>query len=490
MLSAGVTTRAAMKTALCCRFRLGAKGLRALDKIPAWAVAVFSAGIFFVQNLLTPIIGDDYAYAFIWDGEQDGNFQNNIGRLYRVESIGDIFVSQWSHWLTWGGRSVAHFFVQFFMMFDKIFFDVANALVYAALGLLIYFLAAGKFELRAGALLWIFFALWFCLPEFFQTTLWLTGSCNYLWMTAIQLAFLLPFALNFWQKKISLPVPVMIFAGLLAGWSNESGGAFTIFLTFLALIYFWRRKKLERWMLAGFIALFAGYALLMLAPGNFQRYVIDANEATVPFLSAQMFIDNFNDGMADIIWYDAILILLIAGYFLRGRKTSQTTIFVLAFTAAGILLPCLLMFSPEFPVRAAFASPVFLIVATVAAFEQMNFELPRKIVAVACAFWLVTSAFSVAVDWSVTSQLQERQKYIAAHKNDELIIADPIELPELVEKIFWAWTLNAYSRFYGDLTPYPDRLNNRNITYAQYYGLKKIIVNEEKWAKQTQFILY
>ncbi|MBO4400424.1 MAG: hypothetical protein J5809_01095 [Selenomonadaceae bacterium] len=464
--------------------------MKALDKIPALGVVIVCAGIFLIQNLLTPVIGDDYAYAFIWDGAQNGNFQNNIGRLYRVESIGDIFVSQWSHWLTWGGRSVAHFFVQFFMMFDKVFFDVANALIYAALALLIYFLAAGKFELRTGAMLWIFFALWFCLPEFFQTTLWLTGSCNYLWMTVIQLAFLLPFALKFWRGKCSVPVPLMAFAGLLAGWSNESGGAFTIFLAFLAMVYFWRQKKFERWMLAGFIALFIGYALLMLAPGNFQRYVVDANEATVPYLSAQMFIDNFEDGMSELLWYDLLPLLVIAGYFLRGRKTPQTTLFVLAFTAAGILLLFMLMFSPEFPARAAFASPVFLIIATVAALDKISFELPRKLVAVACAFWLATSAVSVSVDWSVHSQLQERQKYIAAHRNEDLIVVDPINLPLLVEKIFWSWTLDAYSRFYGDLTPYLDKLNNRNITYAQYYGLKQIIINEEKWAKQTRFILY
>ena len=464
--------------------------MKALNKIPAWAVVTFGAGIFLVQNLLTPIIGDDYAYAFIWDAAQNGNFQNNLGKLYRVESIGDVFVSQYEHWLTWGGRSIAHCCVQFFMMFDKFFFDVANALVYAALGLLIYFLAAGKFELRAGALLWIFFALWFCLPEFYQTTLWLTGSCNYLWMTVLQLAFLLPFALKFWRKKFSLPVPVMIFAGLMAGWSNESGGAFTIFLTFLALMYFWRQKKIERWMLAGFIALFAGYALLMLAPGNFQRYVVDSNAETKPFLSLAMLMDNFNDGMIEIIKYDAVLILLIAGYFLRGKKTPQTTIFVLAFTAAGILLPCLLMLSPEFPARAAFASPVFLIVATVAALEKMQFELPRKLVAAGISLWLVTSAFAVAVDGYVYSQFQERQKYIAAHKNDALIVVDPIELPKLVEKFFWAWTLDEATRFYGDLTPYRDKFNNRNITFAQYYNLKEVVLDMEKWSKQTQFVYY
>ncbi len=77
------------------------------SRLPAWLVIAFCAGTFLIMNLLTPVIGDDYAYAFIWDGAQNGNFQNNIGKLYRVESFGDIIASQWSHYLTWGGRSLS-----------------------------------------------------------------------------------------------------------------------------------------------------------------------------------------------------------------------------------------------------------------------------------------------------------------------------------------------------------------------------------------------
>ena len=449
------------------------------------------------MNLLTPVIGDDYAYAFIWDGAQNGNFQNNIGKLYRVESFGDIITSQYSHYMTWGGRTVAHVFVQFFVWQGKLLFDIMNALIYAALALLIYFSAKGKIEIQNSdgkIFLWIFFAMWFCLPEMFQTSLWLTGACNYLWMTFFQLLFLLPFALKFWQKvqtlNSKLLTPAMAFLGLIAGWSNESGGAFVIFLAFLALIYFWRQKQLERWMLVGFIGLFIGYALLMLAPGNFQRYVVDANEATVPFLSAQMFIDNFEDGMKYILAGDVLLYAVIALYFIRGRKTPQTTQFILAFAAAGLLLPCLLMFSPEFPARAAFASPVFALIASVAALEWTTINLSPKIISAALCVWLVIIFYSIGVDWSVHSQIAERQAYVEQHKHDDLIVLQPIYLPYLPEHGLWIWTLDSYARFYGDVTPYRDEFNNRNITYAQYYGLKEVVLDAEANKKLTQYIYY
>lgn len=467
-------------------------------KFSAWGVIFFFGGTFLIMNLLTPIFGDDYAYAFIWDAAQNGNFQNNIGKLYRVESFSDILESQYSHYMTWGGRTIAHIFVQFFVLHGKLLFDVANALMYAALALIIYFLGTGKPEFKnldAKILLWIFFAMWFCLPAFFQTSLWLTGSCNYLWMSVFQFAFLIPFVLkyrgqNFLEQSSKVKMILMAVSGLIAGWSNEAGAAMIIFVTFLFLVYFWQQKKFEKWQATGFIFLLAGYALLMLAPGNFERYVIDEDDTTVPFLSLQMFTDNLWDGMFDMIRYDAIFILPLAGYFLFGKKNLENTRFILIFTAAGILTLVMLMFSPEFPARAAFASPVFLMTASIAAIENTSFNLPQKLICAAGILWAVTIIYSIATDYSVHSQMQDRAAYVSAHKNDELIVVDPINLPAVTEKIFWAWTLNEYSRFYGDLTPYPDKLNNRNITYAQYYGLKKIIINEEKWSKQTQFILY
>lgn len=117
---------------------------------------------------------------------------------------------------------------------------------------------------------------------------------------------------DFLSDSPKLKIFLVAALGLLAGWSNEAGGAMIIFVTFLFLIYFLQQKKFEKWQAAGFIFLFAGYALLMLAPGNFQRYIIDESDSTISFLSLQMFTDNFFDGMIDMIRYDAILILALA----------------------------------------------------------------------------------------------------------------------------------------------------------------------------------
>jgi len=455
-----------------------------LKKFPAWAVVIFFAGTFWLMNFLTPHLTDDYAYSFVWDGEHGGNFKNDIGDLQRVQSVSDVIISQYSHWLTWGGRSVAHTLLQTFGMADKIFFDFANAFMYAALALIIYFLGTGKLDFKnhnAKILVGIFFALWFCTPDFFQTTLWETGSFNYLWMAVFQFAFLLPFVLKFWDKDFKFHSAFAIPLGLLAGWSNEAGAAMILFITFLAIIYFWRQKKLERWMLAGFIAAFVGFALLILAPGNFSRMENDSEESMTFF---EILAENFLYGFVPVMLGNLILFLPIILYFLRGKKSVQTTQFILAFTATGIFLPCLLMLSPYFPARAAFDSPIFLMVAAVASMQNISIHLPKKFLYAVGTFWLATILYALSVDWSVYSQMKLRHEYIFAHRNEEIITVQPIILPPTTEKIFWGWTLYHFARFYNDLTPYT-RIN-RNKTYAKYFGVKNLVVDEEQWLKLNE----
>ena len=64
--------------------------------------------LFLVFNIYTPLVADDYIYSF------------------GMHSVGDILVSQYHHYFFWGGRSVAHFLVQFWLLIGKPFFNIAN----------------------------------------------------------------------------------------------------------------------------------------------------------------------------------------------------------------------------------------------------------------------------------------------------------------------------------------------------------------------------
>ena len=78
-----------------------------------------------VLNLLTPLLADDYSYGLSLDNT-------------RLNSILDIINFQINHYLTWGGRTVAHTIAQFFLLFPKWVFSIANTFAYIALIYLIY----------------------------------------------------------------------------------------------------------------------------------------------------------------------------------------------------------------------------------------------------------------------------------------------------------------------------------------------------------------
>ena len=154
------------------------------------------SGVFLLRNFLMPLFADDYSYAFIWDGKDNGNLMDGIGRRERVKSIKDIFISQRSHYLTWSGRFIALGLCQFFILIGKKFFNIANTLIFTAVIFLIYRLGIGKTgfdSISTDLILWILFCYWFCVPSLLFTNLWLCGSCVYLFMAVLQCSFIMPY---------------------------------------------------------------------------------------------------------------------------------------------------------------------------------------------------------------------------------------------------------------------------------------------------------
>lgn len=69
-------------------------------------VAVAGACCFFLVNSY-PYTSDDILY------------RNITGTQEAVKNIGDIFLSQYTHWFSWGGRNVAHFVAQLLLLIAR-----------------------------------------------------------------------------------------------------------------------------------------------------------------------------------------------------------------------------------------------------------------------------------------------------------------------------------------------------------------------------------
>jgi len=74
--------------------------------------------IFHTLSTIFPLCSDDFSYSYVCGGEE------------RVEGVVEIIRSQCHHYCVWGGRFFVHCIAQFFLMFDKAVFNIANTLCY------------------------------------------------------------------------------------------------------------------------------------------------------------------------------------------------------------------------------------------------------------------------------------------------------------------------------------------------------------------------
>ena len=169
----------------------------------SWIVIFLIFLFMFIFNYLSPIsFGDDYVYSFVWTGQSI--YKPLPPDVARVASWQDLFHSQWSHYFTWGGRTVAHVLAQFFLWKGKTLFNIANALISVLLVFELYWcINKGKitFQFDCRTIIWIFFLLWACTPGFGVVFFWITGACNYLWTNVILLGFLLPYFCKYYNSE-------------------------------------------------------------------------------------------------------------------------------------------------------------------------------------------------------------------------------------------------------------------------------------------------
>ncbi len=229
-------------------------------------------------NIFTPLIADDYNYSF------------NMETLERLKTLPDIINNQIWHYLNWGGRSVVHSLANLFLLYPKIIFSIANSFIYTLLVYLIYYHAKMALNLTKDiplAIILINFLLWFTLPTFGQTCLWLTGSCNYLWSMVLILLFLIPYQKDN-NKTSFMKILLMFILGVLAGWTNENT-AFGLIIIILGLLLKqkYEKKQISLDKIWGLIGAISGFIIMIAAPGNYVRaqYFIDNSPLIIKLIA-------------------------------------------------------------------------------------------------------------------------------------------------------------------------------------------------------------
>ena len=205
-----------------------------------FGLTVFAAFVLiFIFNVLTPMMTDDLFYS---------------KTVSEASGIGELFAQEYTQYMTWTGRSVCHMILRFFLLTDKMVFNVANSLVFVLLTLLIYWNVEHKKKYDIPVYLLINLLLWMFGVVFRQTVLWETGACNYLWGSAIIMSFVTLYRYGLKRESASgqqsgLKHPALwaVFLpvlGVLAGWCNENSSGGGLLMVLLCLgFYLYERKR-------------------------------------------------------------------------------------------------------------------------------------------------------------------------------------------------------------------------------------------------------
>lgn len=182
-------------------------------------VLTIVAIVIYIFSATCPWIGDDIYYKFNWAAKPN---------LVPINSISDIFASQWTHYFIYNGRYVAHCFVQLFCgLLGQNTFAICNGLMYIAFILLVLKLGGGNIKnslavISASLLTLITFDTYY------------DASCQVSYVWTCSLVFIwLHFFFNTNTKSIFKLTLIFLFS-IIAGNSHE---AITLGISGALIIY-------------------------------------------------------------------------------------------------------------------------------------------------------------------------------------------------------------------------------------------------------------
>ena len=374
--------------------------------------------LIFLLNQKSVYTADDYMYHFFWEGSRPSAETRVLDR------IADIPLSLKNHAERFNGRIISHALVMFFMMHDKVLFNICNSLMYLLLGwLLLIHIERDHRRWRAGYAAVIYLAMWVFLPVTAHTLLWLSGACNYLWMTVLALVFFLPYHLYMStpsdsEKYQVLKGVLIVPVGLAAGCSSENIGGAVILLTALFAAYWlWKRRKVPFWSITGILSAAVGMMMLLSAPSSRNRMTSGGFQLTV-YLKRIREIIGFS---YHYILLPLIILLILVFVLIRNRRKEQrewiTSLIVPFFyCVAGAASVCALILSPIIMGKSWILAVCFLMIAIGQVYKEIRTD-GYDIIKPVKAFLLILTFYSciryTCAFYDISRTYEEVQEQIA-----------------------------------------------------------------------------
>lgn len=453
---------------------------------------------FFLLNYLYPLsFGDDYVYSFVWQGHLM-EIPISEGAV-RVSSWRDLFISQWSHYFTWGGRFIGLSLAQFFLWLGKDIFNFINAFISVLLIAEIYWCSnRGEVTLNFefGRVCWIFFAIWAFVPNFGDVFLWLTGSCVYLWPMVFLLGFLLPYLKKYYNYHNEIGTSCifsigMFFLGIISGCGNENCICWIILILLWFLFRSNKRHGKEIWMHTGVTGLILGYCLLLFSPGSKVRLY---TEYGFPWFHIGALKDHFYV-LAIVLTFQLVLwhFSLRSLYKIDNAdlnksimqsKAEQDIALVKLVCIVAFGMSAVMILSPSFPLRSGFPGTVQLVLVTAIlmrfqteyGIELIKLEARKFLLGAGSLYFIMTASITIQHSYNIKMQMDNlisTVKQVQKISADTSLTVRPFKGSGLLKDI-----LSGYHLTYFRLAD--DENSWGNVAFARYYDIKGIRMADDK----------
>ena len=375
-------------------------------------------------NYLYPYISDDYTYMYKYD-----NFE-------RIKNISDIFFSMKDHYFLWGGRVLAHSLASVFLLLPKNIFNICNSIMYTIFIYLIYLIGRRNNKDNYNYLFIIHLLIWFINISFGEVTLWLTGSCNYLWTSVIILLFLYLF------HKENKNVIIFSILGILAGMCNENFSLSIIFVCILFVIFNKNYRNKNNYI--GIIFLIIGYLFLFLAPGNFIRASAGVNNI-ITITQKILYLIN--------VFSLLIIFILLLSYVLYKKNKLKKD--YLIYILGSIICILFLVVAPTFSLRATIGTLIYNLIIIIDILFSFKFDLNKYIYLILGIIYLISYLYTLQDTYNLNKYINNLNNF----KNKDVVIN---RYKRTTKRVI---NLDMFNSYKNDII-------NKKI--AKYYHLKSI----------------
>jgi len=309
----------------------------------------------------------------------------------------DLFIALKDFYFAWGGRVLAHFFAFSFLSLPKWIFNIINSVIYTLNVYLVYLIVFSKKEIKYYYLFFIHIILFLFTPAFFQSFLWVDGSCNYSFPAFFQLLFLYYYLNYSNHSSFSL-----FLLGVFAGMGNENS---SLSIIVLSIVYFLFHFKDWKKLIFPVIGLIGGYLFLFFAPGNFVR-LTDSNTS---------FFTNFFPKLLYLLKISLPLlpffILIVIG--LKNNKKEQFLSF--CFFLGLVVSVFSMVISPILNLRSFTFSFFYVLMIFLFLFKNISKR------------WIINGVMILSCFFFAVTTISTFQEYLHVHeflRNREIIIEE------------------------------------------------------------------